>query len=302
MNNARAPDKKELIRKAYEAGEGSFQYLADKYGVKVGTIKSWSKRDRENGEPWIKIKRKTRHATKRKKKATKQKTEANATEMKTEKVAKDGKEEKTFSNDKMVEAYKLTERQKLFAEIYVRTPIAYKAAIKAGYSPSTAYVESSRLLRVAKVKAYIDYLKELKRQSIMLEVEDLVDLNMRIAFGDIKDYVSFGQRRVPIINNGKVVMMENSVTGQEEVLTKKINVVELKEDFEVDGEIISEIKTSRQGTSVKLEDRQKAIQWLTDYFGWNPDSKYKKDFDNKKLQLERERLDHQKEVDKNKMW
>lgn len=46
---------KDTIRKAYEAGEGSFQHLADKYNVKVGTIKSWAKRDKDEGNQWKKV-------------------------------------------------------------------------------------------------------------------------------------------------------------------------------------------------------------------------------------------------------
>lgn len=37
------------IRLAYESGEGTFQQLSDKYDVKLGTIKSWSKKDKDKG-------------------------------------------------------------------------------------------------------------------------------------------------------------------------------------------------------------------------------------------------------------
>jgi phage terminase small subunit len=81
-----------------------------------------------------------------------------------------------------------------------------------------------------------------------------------------------------------------------------VNSIKFKEDFEVDGEIISEIKTSRQGSSIKLESRDKAVKWLTDYFEFNPEHKYKKEFDEKKLQLEKERFEHQKEMDELNKW
>jgi len=280
---------KDQAKKDYETGQYTFKQLSDKYHISQGTIKSWAKRDKDNGQPWLKWGRKV--ATNRKSKKKKVAGE--------EKVATSTE---TKKKNREIETYELTERQRTFAEIYVRTPIAYKAAIKAGYSPNSAFVESSRLIRNPKVKAYINYLKELKRQSIMLDVEDLVDLNMRIAFGDIKDYATFGQRRVPVMNKGEPVVMENPATGKKEILTKKINDLQLKEDFEVDGEIISEIKTSRQGTSIKLEDRQKAIQWLTDYFGWNPESKHKKEFDNKKMEFENKKFEHQKDIDDKRYW
>lgn len=281
---------KEQIKKDYQTGKYTFNQLSEKYNISQGTIKSWAKRDKDNGKPWLKWGRK--------KAATKQKT-------KNKKVA-DGKKvasnHESNKNNREMEEYKLTERQRTFAEIYVRTPIAYKAAIKAGYSPDSAFVEGSTLLRNPKVKAYIDYLKELKRQAINLDVEDLVDLNMRIAFGDIKDYTEFGQERVPVMSKGVPVVMENPVTGEKEILTKRVNTIKLKEDYEVDGEIISEIKTSRQGTSIKLHDKMKAIQWLTDYFGWNPESKHKKEFDEKKIEFEKEKFEHQKDVDDKRYW
>lgn len=280
---------KDQIKKDYETGKYTFKQLSDKYHISQGTIKSWAKRDKDNGQPWLKWGKKV---------ATKQKTKSRKIANK-KKVAT-GTE--TKKKNREIETYELTERQRTFAEIYVRTPIAYKAAIKAGYSPNSAYVESSRLIRNPKVKAYIDYLKEIKRETADLMAEDLVELNMRIAFGDIKDYATFGQRRVPIMYKGMPVMVENPTTGKEEILTKKINVLEFKEDFEVDGEIISEIKTSRQGSSIKLEDKNKAIQWLTNYFGLNPESKHKKEFDNKKLELENKKFEHQKDIDDKRYW
>lgn len=67
---------KEQIKKAYETGKYTFNQLADKFNVSVGTIKSWAKRDKDNREPWSKV------ATKGKKVATKHK-----------KVTEDKKEE-----------------------------------------------------------------------------------------------------------------------------------------------------------------------------------------------------------------
>ena len=53
MEDIRAPDK-ETIRKAYEAGEGTFKKLSEMYEVSEGTIKSWAKQDKDKGQPWVK--------------------------------------------------------------------------------------------------------------------------------------------------------------------------------------------------------------------------------------------------------
>lgn len=67
---------KEQVKEAYETGKYTFQQLADEFNVSLGTIKSWAKRDKDNGQPWQKV------ATKNKKVATKHK-----------KVTEDKKEE-----------------------------------------------------------------------------------------------------------------------------------------------------------------------------------------------------------------
>jgi transposase len=56
---------KEQLKKAYATGKYTFNQLADEFDVSVGTIKSWAKRDKDNGQPWEKV------ATKNKKVATK---------------------------------------------------------------------------------------------------------------------------------------------------------------------------------------------------------------------------------------
>jgi len=52
------------------------------------------------------------------------------------------------------------------------------------------------LLTNDKVRAEIKRLKEIKRQQIVADADDIVELQMRIAFADIGNYVSFGQKEV----------------------------------------------------------------------------------------------------------
>lgn len=56
---------KETIRKEYETGKYTFKQLADKFNISQGTIKSWSKRDRDNGQPWGKVATKTKNQNKK---------------------------------------------------------------------------------------------------------------------------------------------------------------------------------------------------------------------------------------------
>ncbi len=84
---------------------------------------------------------------------------------------------------------------------------------------------------------------------------------MDIAFSDITDYLLFGQEEVPVMGAfGPVVDKE---TG--ETLTKIVNTVKFQESSGVDSTIISEVKQGKDGASIKLGERMKALDWLTDH-------------------------------------
>lgn len=196
-----------------------------------------------------------------------------------------------IENEKALDVNELTDKQRLFAEIYVKNFNATQAAIKAGYSYDSAFIIGFENLRKPKVKAYINFLKELKKESIMANIDDIVELKMRIAFADMTDFIQFGQERVPIISSKGPITYINPVTGEKEILTQVVNTAKLKESWEVDGGIIKEIKVTEQGTSVRLEDRDKAQDWLTKYFTMNPLDKHKIEYDNARLELERKKVE-----------
>lgn len=192
----------------------------------------------------------------------------------------------------------LTEKQRFFCIYYIRNFNATQSYLKAyGGTVNTAGVEGYRLLRNPKVKAEIDMMKELKKEALMLSEEDIVERYMRIAFADMTDFIEFGQRDIPIMTKDGPAHMVNPDTGEKIILTQRINSINFKEDFEVDGGLICEISTSRQGAKIKLEDRQKALDWLSDYFEMNPEHKHRKAHDDKRLQLERDKFNHTKKMD-----
>ncbi|NBI29101.1 terminase small subunit, partial [Chengkuizengella marina] len=101
----------EEIRKEYETTDITLKALAEKYGLKLGTLKS-----RKSRKKWKKV------ATPKKKDA--------------KKVAKDTSK-KTKSNEvveSLVELEGLTDKQRLFCLHYIKTFNATQSAIKAGYS------------------------------------------------------------------------------------------------------------------------------------------------------------------------
>ena len=160
----------------------------------------------------------------------------------------------------------LTDKQKLFCVYYVKSFNATKAYQKAyGCSYETALTNGPSLLGNARIRDEIARLKQAKLNKAMLEPEDIFQKYMDIAFADITDYVEFGKKTVPVMGPFGPIVVENEETGEKKELTKEVNVVNFKESSEVDGTLISEIKQGRDGASIKLADRMKALQWLAEH-------------------------------------
>ena len=61
------------------------------------------------------------------------------------------------------------------------------------------------------------------------------------------------------------VKVVDEETGEKKTLTKTVNVVRFKDGSAVDGTLISEVKQGRDGASIKLLDKQKALQWIAEH-------------------------------------
>lgn len=181
----------------------------------------------------------------------------------------------------------LTEKQKLFCVYYVHSFNATQSYLKAyGVDYAGALASGPRMLGNVRIRDEIKRLKEIKRESLLMDVDDLVEKQMKIAFADLSDYVDWGQETVPVMAMYGPVQVPDPETGEKVPLTKEVNTVRFKESSQVDGSLLSEVKVGRDGASVKLADRAKALQWLSDYFLANPLDRHKVEFDNKRLELE----------------
>lgn len=166
----------------------------------------------------------------------------------------------------VIENPELTDKQRLFCIYYVRcfnATKAYQKAYQCGYE--TAMANGSTLLRNTKIKSEINSLKQNRLNREFLSEEDIFQKYMDIAFADITDYVSFGTEEVPVMSVYGPVEIKNSETGEKEILKQIANVVRFKDSTEIDGTILAEVKQGRDGASIKLADRMKALQWLTDH-------------------------------------
>ncbi|RIN79439.1 terminase small subunit [Mammaliicoccus sciuri] len=82
---------------------------------------------------------------------------------------------------------KLTRKQQLFADEYIRTGNASVSARNAGYSEAYAKTHVYKLLENARVKSYIDArLEELKKESIA-EQDEILQYLTSVLRGKVKD-------------------------------------------------------------------------------------------------------------------
>lgn len=245
MGKQRSPDRFKA-EKLYLDSNGTIKLkdIADTLGLPEGTIRGWKNKDK-----W-----------KQKLNGTFQKVININTERSNNKKKDKSEKEKliTFEVKEVLENTKITDKQKLFCIYYVKYFNATKAYKKAyGCSYETALTNGPALLGKARVKEQITKLKADKLKGTMLEPGDIVQKYIDIAFSDITDYVVFGQEEIPVMTMFGPLQNEKG-----ETVMKKINTVRFNESVELDGTIVSEVKQGRDGASIKLYDKMKALDWL----------------------------------------
>ena len=227
--------KWELAYIDYQNGM-KYKDIAAKHDVSINTVKSWKSRK------W--------NAPPEKKGATKK-----------EKVAHKKEVQPVIDNDD------LTEQQKLFCLYYLEcfnATKAYQKAYQCDYN--SARSNSIRLIAKDSIKIELKRLKAELQQDIFLDVKDLIREYAKQAFADITDFVEFSSTEHKLYeydDSGEKKEVLNEFTGELE--TYKSSQVSLKSSAEVDGTLIQEVKKGKDGVSVKLYDKQKAMAELMKY-------------------------------------
>ena len=250
---ARAPNEKlnkalSLYQKGYKLVD-----IAKELDIPVGTIRSW-----KNRYKWSCDER-----------ATLQKDNKKKCNVAKEKVNKKSKKKEPIADEvkEVLENAELTDKQRLFCIYYIKYFNATKAAIKAGYSKDTAGEQGYQLLQKTSIQVEIQKLKQAKLNRAMLSEDDIFQKYIDIAFADITDFLEFGNEEV----DGEFGQYTRSY-------------VNIKHSFEVDGTLISEVSQGKDGVKVKLQDKMRALQWLSDRMDLLPtDTRIKLDNEQKKL-------------------
>lgn len=228
---ARSPNEKtEKARKLYKKGMKLVE-IASQLDVPPGTVRRWKSTYHWDGE----------HQSERSEK----KSERSENKMSVRKKAVADEVKQVMQNAD------LTDKQQLFCIHYIRCFNATKAYQKAyGVDYATALVNGSRMLGNARIKDEILRLKQDRLNREFLSESDIFQKYMDIAFADMTDFVEFG--------NGTFTDPETD----EEVQYSYVN---LKDSKAVDGTLISEVSKGKDGAKIKLADRMKALQWLSDH-------------------------------------
>lgn len=239
---ARAPDERIEQAKAMYLKGMKLVEIASQLSIPEGTVRRWKcthKWDNERSDKKANVRKRKNEENSKNKKAI-------ADEV-----------------DQVLENTDLTDKQRLFCLHYIRCFNATKAYKKAyGCSYDVANSEGYKLLVNPCIKEEIKRLKQNRLNRELMDESDIFQKYMDIAFSDITDYVEFGQEEVPIMAVYGPVQVKDEKTGEKKTLTKRVNVVRFKDSEEIDGTIISEVKQGKDGASIKLADRMKALDWL----------------------------------------
>lgn len=84
-------------------------------------------------------------------------------------------------------AKKITKKERIFADEYVKTTNGTQSAITAGYSEKTASVTASKMLRKPKVRQYIDAIMDERSKDTIATADEVLEYLTRVVRGEEKD-------------------------------------------------------------------------------------------------------------------
>lgn len=148
----------------------------------------------------------------------------------------------------------LTDKQKLFCIYYVKmfnATKAYQKAYECNYE--VANKNAYALMVKDGVKEEIMRLKRHRMSGEFFDKYDVLQKYKDIAFADMTDFTTFGTETVKTLND------------QGEEVEYEVNRVYFKESTEIDGTLVTEVKQGKDGVSIKLADKMKALDFLAKY-------------------------------------
>jgi len=170
--------------------------------------------------------------------------------------------------NEIFDKYKLTERERLFVMHYLRTFNITQSAKSAGYAPTSAHSKGAVIMKRKHIQNSLNEVRALVSKDILIDAYDIISEYIKIAFADMTEYVTFNKDKV-----------------------------ELKESDQIDGRLITEVKQGKDGVTIKLADKMKALEKLEKLFEVLPDKRL--ELDTKKFELQKRLADKANEEGSN---
>lgn len=149
-------------------------------------------------------------------------------------------------------------KQIKFCEFYVQNYNVAISLMKAGYSEgtnTTPWARKATLMKRPGVKRYMQWLKVRAMNKALISGTDIITQWGKIAFADMTDFVNIGRYGVT-----------------------------LKPATQMDGQLIKSIKSGRDGISIELHDKLKALNELARYTRDMPKD-YKQILEERKVEI-----------------
>ncbi|MFP7199699.1 terminase small subunit [Lysinibacillus halotolerans] len=267
MARARDPNRDKAFE-IYKEHNGNItnRAIAEMLGVPEKTIGSWKSKAKDNWDAKL-----------------------NGVLQKDERSTPKEKKSNTKKNKEVVESVDVielenddfTDKQRLFISYYVKYWNATKAYQKAyGCSREVALTNGPRLLRDARIKEEVIRVRDGITEEAILDKRTLIQKWIDIAFADITDYIQFGKVEEIVYDESGQPSLD--MNGNVKTWTR--NFVNLNDSDEIDGTLITEVKQGKDGITVKLADKMKAMEYLTKHLDLLNDS------EKKQLQIEQQKL------------
>lgn len=179
----------------------------------------------------------------------------------------------------------LTDKQRLFCLYYTKyynATKAYQKVYECDYT--TARTNGSRLLAKANIREAVKRTQEEQAKSIMLDSRAVLQKYIDIAFADMGDYTKFGIEEVITYDEDGFPKVDEN----DEVVKRAFSYVQLRDSSNVDTSLVTEVKQGKDGISIKLADKMRALDFLSKYTDLLNESELKL------LKAERERVNIEK--------
>ena len=172
-------------------------------------------------------------------------------------------------NEKIIDEVQdsgLTEKEQDFVLYYLDSHNIVQSYMKAyGAERKQALKKGYEVYHKEKIQNELKRLKKIMMISMDLDVTRYIETLDKVANANIGDYITFKEEEIPLYNDEGLPLL-NHDTG--EPITKKVNKMHLADSDSVDTSVIQEIKQGKDGISIKLLDKYKALDSLKEFFDW----------------------------------